>query len=65
VPKVNFLTGIALGRHHSQARNSPWTMFLTGSFATNKLTAAPLQQQTTSKLFLTPQADPIRDGFYR
>ena len=27
---INFLIGIARRRHHSQARNSPWTMFSNG-----------------------------------
>src|SRR5215475_11374202 len=25
--KIIFLNGIAVGRHHCQVRNSPWTMF--------------------------------------
>ena len=27
---INFLTGIAARRHHSQVRNNPWTMFFYG-----------------------------------
>jgi hypothetical protein len=27
---INFLIGIARRRHHSQVRNSPWTMFFDG-----------------------------------
>jgi hypothetical protein len=43
---IKFLNGIAQRRHHSQARNNPWTMFFYGENATKIVTAAPFRAQS-------------------
>ena len=37
---INFLIGITRGCHHTQIRNSPWTMFPNGVNATKKRTVS-------------------------
>src|SRR2546423_5880956 len=62
----NFLTGIARPRHHSQVRNSPWTMFFYGVDATKKPTAAPLgTDNTCPNPFLCPQEENDPRKFFR
>ena len=53
---IRFLNGIAGWRHHSQVRNSPWTMFFNGVHATKIVTAAPFRKQSSASPFLPPQA---------
>ena len=38
---IKFLNGIAAWRHHSQARDNPWTMFFNGVTCHQIVTAVP------------------------
>ena len=60
---INFLIGIVRKRHHSQARDSPWTMFFNGVKRHQKANGRSLPCAIWRQPFLRPQADPIRDSF--
>jgi hypothetical protein len=62
--KINFLTGIARKRHHSQVRNSPWATFFYGVKSTKKLSAAPLRSTIAPPVSTATGGHPIRARFF-
>ena len=62
--EINFLTGIAAMRHHSQVRNSPWATFFDGVTTTRDFLAAPLQQSRYQPRFYRHRRAPAGDRFF-
>ena len=63
--KINFLTGIARGVTTPKSAAAHGPCFLTGSYATKKLTAAPLRSYHSANRFSGHRRTAIRDGFLK
>src|SRR3954462_6524750 len=61
---INFLTGIAARRHHSQVRNNPWTMFFYGDSLHQKVAGRSSPTPIiTPAVSLATGENPSRESF--